>query len=318
MNYLKQKVSFFDSVRSVKPKVETLHDLIIGCRFKAQVERLRSIADPSLRKRSKLKLPCFTPLGIFSTRDARHLVEPSRLVAIDLDAKDNSHVDPVLWQNLSAALSPKSHPNVLYCGRSCSGGGWWMLLPVEQPSSHKDYFEAICNDLEAMGLVADRSGADICRARFVSYDPKPYVNEHATPYHLVIPQDAGRDEKGAGLVEDDSDAWAGIRLAQYMQIVDSQKLDVLSSYDDWRNAAFGLLGTFTPEHARRLFKRLSAHYPDYSEEACDAQFDKCLASQRRGGRGVGQQISIATLMKLLREKCGAFMDFHNISDNGNN
>ena len=316
-NYFEQRISFFSSRDKATPTANVpLHEVLFGERFKNEIEQLRNTGDPDERKRLKAALPCFTPHGTFSRRDSKHLSEPSSLVAIDIDAKDNKHVDRQLWANLSKAFDPTRHPNVLYCGKSCSGQSWWLLIPVESynPDLHKTYFDAIVNDLAAMGLAVDKSGSDVARLRFVSCDETPYVNESAKPYRLPKTSTSlnkRHEDAAVGLIDDDSAAWAGFQLARDLQIVDVQEIDVLSSYEEWRDAAFALLSLFNPEHARELFHRFSTYYPRYSPAETDAQFDACLASQRRGGAG----ISIGTLFKFLREKCGALIDFQEFTNN---
>lgn len=311
--FLDSEVSYFKNKLDTHPcETPTLRNLILGGRFKAQIERLRDTADPDERRRLKGDLPCFTPTGTFRTRNSAGLIQPSGLIAVDLDAKDNKHVDQQLWQNLSQAFDPQRHPAVLYCGRSCSGTGWWLLVPVEDydPKRHKLYFAAITADLAEIGLTADRSGSDIARLRFVSYDPQPYLNENAQPYRLPVSSTTREEVKGGGLVEDDSAAWAAFQVARYLYVIDNHEADITEGYENWRNIAFALLSIFAPEHARELFHRLSCYHPKYSPDACERQFDACLISQRRGGHGVG----IGTLLRLLREKCGALLDFENLND----
>lgn len=312
--FLDSEVSYFKNKLDTHPcETPTLREVILTDRFKPQVERLRSCTDPDGRKQLKAQLPCFTPSGTFSTRNSAGLILPSGLITIDLDEKQNGHVDPQLWANLSGAFDPQRHPSVMYCGRSCSGTGWWLLVPVADydPKRHKEFFAAITADLAEIGITADPSGSDIARLRFVSYDQSPYLNENATPYRLPAISSTTREEvKGEGLIEDGSAAWAAFQVARYLYVIDNHEVDITEGYENWRNIAFALLSIFAPEHARELFHRLSCYHPKYSPDACERQFDACLNSQRRGGHGV----TVGTLLRLLREKCGALLDFENLNN----
>lgn len=69
--------------------------------------------------------------------------------------------------------------------------------------------------------------------------------------------------------------------------------DITAGYDHWRDLGFALTDALG-ENGRSYYHRLSRFYPGYSEQECDAQYDKCM-------RARGHGITIRTLFHLANE-----------------
>ena len=69
--------------------------------------------------------------------------------------------------------------------------------------------------------------------------------------------------------------------------------DITAGYDHWRDLGFALTDAMG-ENGRSYYHRLSRFYPGYSEQECDAQYDKCM-------RARGHGITIRTLFHLANE-----------------
>jgi hypothetical protein len=125
-------------------------------------------------------LPAITPSGIFEGgRKAELLKKHSGFIALDFDNV----------QNIAAVKNQIANiQNIFYCGLSVSGGGLWALVPVSNPEYHKEHFNALRIDFLRLGLSIDRACSDVCRLRFYSYDPQPYINFEAIPYEKTFIQ----------------------------------------------------------------------------------------------------------------------------------
>lgn len=186
MDYLNKEISCFRNCFSPDdPKAVRLIDWLTSDKYADQVERIRQTSDKKKRDELKRHLPAITPSGLFTRRDEGSLVYHSGLIQIDIDQQDNQHVPN--FDELKEQLTRLS--NILYLGRSVSGRGYWGLIPISQPHRHKQHFEALKDDFEALGVVIDPACADVCRLRIYSHDPDGYFNPEAKPYHrLPIPK----------------------------------------------------------------------------------------------------------------------------------
>src|SRR5215831_13000457 len=69
-----------------------LYDFLDTDAFKDVIEEIRSLTDQVAIKKLKQQLPCVTVSGIFSNRTSGGLIAHSKLIGIDIDAKDNTHI----------------------------------------------------------------------------------------------------------------------------------------------------------------------------------------------------------------------------------
>lgn len=183
-------VSKFDSVKSNKSYLTVnIFDWLLDGRYRDVVNQIRNSTEASMQKVLKGMLPAITPSGIFHKRNANSLTEPSNLICIDIDGKDNLSISDM--ESLKKRLGEL--PYVMYCGLSASGKGVSCIIPYEDYTKHKLYFNALEQEFKDMGIVVDSSCSDICRLRFYSYDEHPYVNPDAEIYTRTL-------EKGSATV----------------------------------------------------------------------------------------------------------------------
>ena len=202
-------------------------------------------------------MPLATISGTFApTRKAENLVAHSNLLCIDIDKKDNMGVtwfDDLLheWHNI---------PQILYAGRSIRGKGWFAIFRIAYPDKHKAQFEALQQDFASSGLVIDKSCKDVCRMRFISYDPEPYVNEAATLYNKVWVE-----PKPTIHVSYSNGDMA--QVEKCCRIITDHGIDITATYDDWFHvgAALASLG----ERGRSLFRQVSSQNPKYKAAETD-------------------------------------------------
>ncbi|MBK8878761.1 MAG: hypothetical protein IPN74_09510 [Haliscomenobacter sp.] len=93
-----------------------------------------------------------------------------------MDAKDNAE-RLTNYAELKSELAKIEY--VAYVGQSVSGTGYWVLIPIKDPTRHKQHFQALEIAFGNAGLIIDAACSDVTRLRFWSYDPDPYMNHWA-------------------------------------------------------------------------------------------------------------------------------------------
>ena len=63
--------------------------------------------------------------------------------------------------------------------------------------------------------------------------------------------------------------------------IEATGTDITAGYDHWRDLGFALTDAMG-ENGRSYYHRLSRFYPGYSEQECDAQYDKCMRARGHG------------------------------------
>lgn len=287
------KVSCFPSVSgSGAGKPLSLWCLTCGLtsgRWRGAVEAVRSEVDDEKRNALKQKLPCFTPSGTFSGRKAADMTAHSGFICIDLDAKDNC--DPA-FDRLKELL-PRC-PNVAFCACSVGGKGYFCLVPIADPAKHRAYFRALCHDFKQCGLTVDRSGADVCRKRFVTYDPAPYINTGAEVYDYTYDEEERPEaRKISGKIPQEARSPLLLALLDW---ADARKVDLTGGYEQWFEMLCALASTFG-EDGREYAHRLSEHGATYDPRDTDKQYDECL---KHGGYGY----TLGTILYYARKEMG--------------
>lgn len=229
-----------------KPTVDILRGMI------AKYGAAKAKAMPEY-KQTKCLLPGATLSGLFELRETfdqrlnrsvmksritTNLKEHTGFLCIDIDRQDNMSVDDMAF----ILRTLRHRPEVALVMKSCSGTGYFALIPLAYPEHHKEQFKAIRREYAALGIVLDVHCSDITRIRFASYDDKPYINENAIKYsgidlggQVMVPKPiyqahfAQRDEPsqaveklidkaeraGVDLVGDDYDTWLHLGLSLY-------------------------------------------------------------------------------------------------------
>lgn len=292
---LAAQVSLLPSVQARGGKIRTtsLGAALLSDAWRAQVEAVRAEPDPDKRRALKAALPCFTPAGTI-TRQAgggERLEEPSGFLCVDIDAKDNKGVADF------ASLKEKvaQVPCVAYCGRSCGGAGFFLLIPIEDPAKYRDYYKALQADFARCGLTIDPACKDICRKRFVSWDPAPYINTAAQIYAHTLPAPARtRPEPPAP----EELAEAAAQVEKIVRTCEAEGWDITADRSKWVKILAALAHTFG-EAGRDYAHRISALYPGYTPGETDKQFTSVLKAP-----AAGDAVTIATFFAIAREEMG--------------
>ncbi|MCW5514725.1 VapE domain-containing protein [Muriicola sp. Z0-33] len=181
----KRTISYFEGFS--KPKCEMdLSDVLSGIKKGTfQKEVLLEIRDQKKRGEdySQLKrgLTGFTPCGTFNvSRKEGNLKEYSSLVVLDLDNLGVRKLPQIKQQVIH-------DPHTLAVFVSPSGAGLKILVQVDSDIDlHAVAFKQVAEYYESLlNLEVDKSGKDVSRLCFVSYDPELYHNPNSKAFQIV-------------------------------------------------------------------------------------------------------------------------------------
>lgn len=229
---------------------------------KALIEKIRNCEDEDEKKRMKLRLPCITPSGVFTARRADGLRTPSGYLSIDLDN---------LGRDISTTTKKLiGFPGLAYCGLSVRGNGLFCIIKIQKPENYTEHLNAVFQDMINMGLNPDPACRDICRLRFVSYDPNPVINFDVAPYDKQIlthqPAIIPNGHNGGAIAE---------RVERCLEQIEERRLDITNDYRVWIVLAYSLGNEFG-EKGREYFHRVSRYYSEYDPRETDHTFTACL------------------------------------------
>jgi len=176
---------FADTYKPIPVRILTLAEALNEIRtgvYAAQiayVRRMLARGEQSYRA-AKNKLPAFTLAGTFSpSRLIANLQQHTGVIHADLD-----HLSDVL----AAKQAISADPRTVYAFISPRGEGlkFGVRTPIlPDDPAYKHAWQAVATEYERLyGGVWDRSGKDISRLCYVSYDPDLYVNFNAEVFDV--------------------------------------------------------------------------------------------------------------------------------------
>ena len=282
----KAKISLLPCVNADDSEIEniSLGRALIADTWRAQVEAVRAEKDPAKRKALKATLPCFTPSGTFTHVSRAGLVRHSGFISLDIDYKPEKGVNTNLaGYDLKAAIS--AVPNVAYCGHSCGGAGYVVIVPIADPAKHRDYFHALAYYFERAGLELDPACKDVTRKRFVSWDAAPYVNTAAQPWALTLPQREHATRETLGRELDAAETAAKVEAV--ISYLEANRLDITADYDTWTGGLLAPLANTFGEAGRDYAHRISQFHPKYTAAETDAKYSSFLKGYQGRAAGIG-------------------------------
>jgi hypothetical protein len=165
--------------------IQVILDEIRTGKFKPGIIYLRkSLAENKTEAYNKAKksLPAFTPSGKFvGGRKLEFLADYSSFIILDIDKLTASELQNA--KNL-AAQSEFTYA----CFISPSGNGLKILVKIDTPKTeHKETFLKVQAHYESiLKLEIDKSGKDVTRLCFYSWDENLYLNENASTFHTEL------------------------------------------------------------------------------------------------------------------------------------
>lgn len=177
----------FNEVVQNQNIVEVLSDIQTG-KYKNIITYLRkSLAESKMEayERAKKSLPAFTPSASFKGgRKLEFITQYTQIVVLDIDKLSKEQLTN------AKALATQS-PYTLAAFISPSGNGLKILVKINSDqSNHKEAFLALQKFYEELlALPIDKSGKDVTRLCFVSYDTDLYLNENASIFQVISIED---------------------------------------------------------------------------------------------------------------------------------
>lgn len=276
--------------------------LLLENKYTPYINDIRASSNEEERKFLKSKLPAITPSGVFSKRKADCLVEPTNLICIDIDGKDNPSISDM--EELKKKLSKLSY--IMYCGLSASGKGLFCIIPYKDYRNHKLHFNALEQEFKDMGIVVDSSCSDIGRLRFYSYDEYPYANPDAEIYTRTLEKVSeikqSRFHQKTDIVHNSNQTLQNIdkntmsleefflsptnmdyasatplsktqKVERLLKRVIEEKKDITLIQKDWIAICCIIKNLFGDE-GRELFHQVSSFYPKYDYDEADDEYSK--------------------------------------------
>jgi predicted P-loop ATPase len=277
-------ISIYNNIRQTTSK-ETIdlerfiNDIRFG-KWEDYVNPIRILKDYEERKKAKLQVPYVTISGYFSAeRNAKSITNHSGFIGIDIDNISNE------LNGIKALLS--TDPYVYACFMSISGTGLCVIFKIDG-ERHLNAFNSIADYLiKKYQIVIDPSGKDICRPRFISYDPEAYLNTNAATFKKYLPKEKKRKIQSTIFVKSEFDEVV-------KKMVDAN-VSCVEDYRDWLAIGFGLADHFG-EAGREYFHLLSSCSNKYERSMCDRQFTHCLRQPQSTGK-----ITIATIYYFAKQ-----------------
>jgi len=173
--------------------IPTILEEIKTGKYKHAIVYLRkSLSEKKLEayEKAKKSLPAFTPSGKFvGGRKLEFLAEYSNCIILDIDKLSKTDL-----QNASHLANQSEFTYASFI--SPSGNGLKILVKIETPKTeHKETFLKVQAHYEnILKLEIDKSGKDITRLCFYSWDENLFLNENATVFASEAKQTINANE----------------------------------------------------------------------------------------------------------------------------
>ena len=285
--FLDAEVSLFKDVFSPKPiKTITYRDWLIKENevLKDKVNRVRA----EQNKKLKLTLPCISGSGIITvSRADDNLKYHNGYIVLDIDYQDNEHFKEEYFKKLKENIFSKIS-EICYAGHSVGGIGYYLIIRIENPYRHKEYFEYLANWFRySEDINIDKTCKNLSRLRYYSVDDNPHINENATILKENVLNKIAVPTVARRVVA------SGNNMVELVEKIEASRISIAPSYDEYLKLAI----VFFNEHGedgRGLYHRVCSLDPKYNSRDCDKQFTE--VSKRNY-----TQCSKGTLVHLMKK-----------------
>lgn len=268
-------ISYYKNALSRECVNVPLLSFLTSTKHRAAIDTLRAAVaagEPDSEiKRLKMGLPAGTISGVFAgEHKATNLVQHSGFIALDIDFKENTHV-----RNFGDVKSEMCKlEEVYYCGLSCTGRGFYAVVPLRYPNKHLEQFKALSHILNGMGLVIDNACKDVSRLRFYSHDANHYLNTAAKPFEGVYSEIPPKyPKKTAGIFTSTLDS--SNHLHGLCNWVQNTGIDFTPTYGIWFEVGAALANEMG-EQGRCIFHILSSNHANYTYPDTDKFYSELL------------------------------------------
>lgn len=284
------EISVYNGVRDVYGVPCKLRDFLFSKKHVSEIERLRSLPTKEGKSEIKKRLPMACISGLFRpTRKAENLVRHSGLICVDIDKKDNLHIDN--WDELKQELCKLKE--IAYISLSVSGNGYFAIIPMKYPHAHKGQFEKLKQDFSRIGIIIDPACGDVTRMRCISFDAEPYINVEAIPYDGYYREPrptSGCLYSGGDNVLD--------KVAKCCEKIEANGIDITGNYKDWFTVGCALASL--GEVGRSFFHVCSSRNAKYNYAESEKKFTNLLRT--------GKSIGIGSFFEICKDYGITFKD----------
>ncbi|MEN2435811.1 VapE domain-containing protein [Weeksellaceae bacterium A-14] len=177
----------FNEVVETKNIIEVLNDIKTGKYINIIKYLRKSLAESKMEayERAKKSLPAFTPsAGFKGGRKLEFITAYTQIVVLDIDK-----LTPEQLTNAKALAIQNQYTFAAFI--SPSGNGLKIFVKVNSSQeNHKEAFLKLQKYYEELlALPIDKSGKDVTRLCFVSYDTDLYLNEKASVFPIISTED---------------------------------------------------------------------------------------------------------------------------------
>ncbi len=305
MNCLNITVSYFNKFNEEKATDVNLYKLLTTPDPKGlEIQnKIREVTNEHEQKKLKLEAPCYTISGKFkASHSMNDLINHTGLIAIDVDRKDNTHLNPDEFAEVKKILTMS--PYVAYIGNSIRGEGYFVILPISNPEKHEQHFLMVEELFRTLPkpVYVDSQCRNVNRLRFYSYDPNAYINTNAKSLPLFSSWSKPPRTNAVKWNHTNS-----IDKSDFEQQINAIKIDITGDYNQWLKIGFAIASEFG-ERGEDYFHRISQFSPHYNWNDCHQKYFHCCKSKRESGG-----ITIATFYHYCKQY-GIEMNRHAIVD----
>jgi len=245
-------INKYQNFKSKNHEFVNLLDWLQDDTYKDKVLKIRELQNIDEIKELKKSLPCVTISGIFSKRESAGLITHSGFICIDIDGKENSHIED--FKLLRDEL--KNIVNVSYSSLSVSGNGVFCLIPIKKGCS------------------------DVVRLRIYSYDTDAYINENAVIFdkykeldqNIVVEKEYYKQNHKR---REKSLKSSFNKVKKVVENLNNEKKDITENYHEWFQIASAFANEFG-EDGREMFHLISQNNIKYKNVETNKLFDDCL------------------------------------------
>lgn len=286
-NLLDTEINYFASIGDTTPKQCTLNDVLLFTdKFieqKIKVDRVRKEYNKKEfdKERATIQKSCLMNYTVSCTfdekRDSKNIKNINNLICVDIDKQDNLQIInkvPDILKNLD---------NVLYMSKSCSGKGYFCLIPIADTTRFSEHWNSLSNDFAKMGITVDKACKDVTRVRYFSYDDDYYYNQNAVVYSRFESLNKSNDrteqreqKKTTKATKRDVNVKSNPNYKKVLDIIKDCKekdIQLTDEYADWFNIAMSLISEFG-ENGKDLFNQISELSNKYDKDECDEKYEE--------------------------------------------
>ncbi|MCA1761124.1 MAG: PriCT-2 domain-containing protein [Bacteroidales bacterium] len=239
-------------------------------------------------------MPYVTFAGQFSTRNEKALIKHSGLITLDFD-----HVPDIEKLQHQLLRDEYFETELLFTSPNGHGLKWVIAIHLNGTYNHGNWFDAISRYIkESYKIEVDKSGRDVSRACFLTFDPNCFMhpkhgqmNRHWPGEIFTIERKRFNPAQWLEIPKQNHYTTPApmdknlTRIQYHVEVIlrriENYQIDLTCNYEDWIRLGFAFADEFG-ETGRSYFHRVSKFYRTYNSLETDQQYDQCLKSGKSG------------------------------------